>query len=1781
MKARQNNKATVNKTKTSSAGLEEGEQRFISAFENMLEGVQMLGHDWRYLYLNPAAEVHNRRPNQELLGNCYMDMWPGIEDTHIFSVIKHCLEQRIPAQLENCFVYPDGQVGWFNLSIQPIPEGVLILSFEITERIHAEKRAIQMKRLYAALSQVNQTIVRVKDHMELYQSICDVAVKFGEFSVAWIGLLDEVTGEVKPVAANGLDVSARPMPITNIHTSPLSDGLLAQAFHSSHVVTSADVQANEHLQSLHKKFGQYGFHSSAVVPFHLRDSTIGVLTLLSQEIGLFQAIEERHLLEEMGLDISFALDTMETRMERRRAEEALTDREEQYRLLANNMVDFVSTSDLAGNPTYVSSSIERALGYSFAELQSLPREVYMRPESIEEIDRVMLEEIAKELEGGADPNRYRVLEVEYVRRDGSHLICELKSSAMRDGDEYPIGVQTIGRDITERKQAEDSIRLAEQQYRLLFEESPVMVVLTEYDNTNILIAKCNQAFLSTLGYHPDEVLGKSLTDFYSAGSKVKLEQTYLQTIMGAPLSEERELIARDGRIVPVLLRAVPRVNAEGDVMGTQASYVDITERKRADDKLLAQTERLDLATRSAEIGIWDWDVQKNELVWDDRMYALYGIKPGDFGGAYEAWLKGLYEDDRESGNEVTNQALRGEKEYDTEFRVLWPDGSIHWLKAEGQVYWDQDHNPLRMVGINYDITERKQAEREINWLASFPGQNPNPIVEIDSTGAVFYMNPRAHKLFPDLATQGFKHPWLHGLETIMDRLRQGEIQQLQREVQVGDSWYSQPVYYVPDDERLRVYGTDITERMRTEEKLRESERTLKLFVEYAPAAIAMFDRDMKYIAASQRYLVDYRLGEQVVVGRSHYEIFPDVPQRWKEIHRRCMAGAIEKEEEDPFPRADGRLDWVRWEIRPWHEATGEIGGIILFSEVITGRKQAEAALRIENERFQRFVESNIVGIVIANAAGKIITANDYYLNILGVTRQDFENGTVDWRRFTPPEWLPVDEQALHELSERGVCEPYEKEYMRADGRRAPVYIANAMLPGSDQQIAAFVLDISERKQAERALRESGSRIDAIIASAMDAIISIDDEQRILLLNASAEQMFRCSAADMIGQPLERFIPGRFHAAHRTHVEQYGRDGTTNRAMGRMTILSGLRSDGEEFPIEVSISQVTVAGKKVFTAILRDVTARRQAEEKIQRQLDHLNSLRSIDTAISSSFDLPVILDVVLQQVLSQLGVDASAILLINDEMQTVNCAASRGFGSDALQYIQMKLGEGYSSQAILERRTTHILNLMETTGNLASSLLERESFVEYYGTPLIVKGEVKGVLEIYHRSHLWTDVEWLEFLETLAGQAAIAIDNAQMFENLQRSNTQLEQRVTERTLQLNRTNAELEHANRAKDEFLAAMSHELRTPLNSILGLSETLLEQRRDPLTAYQERSLRIVQSSGSHLLELINDILDLSKIEAGKFTHYPDVISISETCRSSLAFVREQAVHKSITITYEQEADVSTMYADPRRLKQILINLLNNAVKFTPERGHVTLQVHADPGQDRIQFSVIDTGIGIALEDLRQLFVPFKQVDSRLTRDYEGTGLGLALVQKLTDLHGGSVDVESEVGKGSRFTINLPLGLDGLAQEEFKEISAERLPDTPAAKSNTRVEEQPGHWIILLAEDNAANVLTIGDYLENYGYQVVVAHDGLEALDKAEQAHPDIILMDIQMPVMDGLESMRRLRANPRFASTPIIALTAIAMPGDRERCLKAGANEYMSKPASLKKLVTSIKQLLRTQG
>ena len=402
----------------------------------------------------------------------------------------------------------------------------------------------------------------------------------------------------------------------------------------------------------------------------------------------------------------------------------------------------------------------------------------------------------------------------------------------------------------------------------------------------------------------------------------------------------------------------------------------------------------------------------------------------------------------------------------------------------------------------------------------------------------------------------------------------------------------------------------------------------------------------------------------------------------------------------------------------------------------------------------------------------------------------------------------------------------------------------------------------------------------------------------------------------------------------------------------------------------------------------------------------------------------------------------------------------------------------------------------------------------------------------------------------------------------------LQERLNRQNIELARINAELRRAHRQKDEFLAGISHEVRTPLSAILGLAELLRTQIVGPLTDDQREMVSRIEENGRHLLAVINDLLDLAKIEAGRFDLAPQMIMAHDLCRAGVRMIRELAIRKNQKIHTNLDPRVEGIYGDERRLRQALINLLSNAVKFTPPEGQIGIDLEGDPDNEVVRISVWDTGIGIAAEDMPRLFQPFSQIDNVYQRDQAGSGLGLVIVARLAELHGGGVTLVSEPGKGSRFTITLPWTrhhqMWRLESLDADETSRSDLDEEPLPQSR-------GNHHILLIDDDERGSAVIGDYLQRCGYRVTHVVSGEEGLALARHEPPDIVIVDLRLRSLDGLDVIRRLRTDVAASTLPIIALTALAMPGDRERSLEAGADVYLSKPVRLRRLAEEIAALL----
>ncbi|WP_310419520.1 GAF domain-containing protein [Chamaesiphon sp. OTE_8_metabat_110] len=985
----------------------------------------------------------------------------------------------------------------------------------------------------------------------------------------------------------------------------------------------------------------------------------------------------------------------------------------------------------------------------------------------------------------------------------------------------------------------------------------------------------------------------------------------------------------DGSAIWVETNKVPLRNRQGKTLGVLGTYQDITERKQSQTQLHQISERLSLSLKSGAIGCWEWDIAKDCLIWDERMYELYGrtrtCPSAECPEAYATWLASVHPDDRADTEDKLAQALLGQAEYDTEYRVIHPDGSIHFIKAYGVVQRDDRGQPYSTIGINFDISAAKREEAN-------------------------------HR-----------------------QTEQTIRQQAEREFVLRE----------------------ITQRIR---------KSLDL-----PTVFATAVREIRQVIETDRvgifkFYLDSDFDEGEFVAESVGNGFESI--LGARIHDPGFGNQLARYYQK------GRINIV---------------------EDIHAAELLDSEVRVLNQ-FQ--VRANLVVPLF--------------------------QGTELWGLL-----------CIHHCAAPRCWQEVEINLIEHIAEQIGIAIQQATLYAKVQS------ELAIRWQAEEAiaLQLRQQRTLGAIAHQIRNSLKIED-----ILATATAQVRELMMVDRV--TIFRVLPNlSIRAVEEVVMPDY---------------LSLVATNWERAPF---------------------------SKEELEFYL--LGQPRPI--------------------------VD------INDDLWSLQIHQSVGMNE-----VKSKI--------------------------VAPILLRTDNRTQRPRHPRQPQVRLWGLISVHAcaTQRHWQDAE-AQLLQQIADQLAIAIQQAILFEQLQQELTERQQAETQlrqSNHQLAVSNQELARATRLKDEFLASMSHELRTPLNAILGMSEGLQDEAFGTLNDRQQKSLATISKSGTHLLALINDILDLSKIEANKFQLEIAEVSIATLCQNSLILVKELAHKKQIRLTTQLPESLKhiKIQVDDRRCRQVLINLLSNAVKFTPAGGSITLDVRltergltppaidpTTPSPWQIVFSIIDTGIGIAPENIPKLFQSFVQIDSSLSRQYAGTGLGLALVKRIVEMHGGTVSVQSQVDRGSCFTVSLPFhpsaetAVPPAVPPLVYPLTTEPAPLAPPAVTLKAS--------ILVVEDNDANMETMTGYLESRGYRPIEASTGRMAIEIAQSQHPDVILMDIQMPDLDGYATIGQLRQIPECAKLPIVALTALAMPLDRQKCLDAGADRYMTKPVKLSQLVATIEQLIHS--
>ncbi|HYU20315.1 MAG TPA: response regulator, partial [Chloroflexota bacterium] len=564
-------------------------------------------------------------------------------------------------------------------------------------------------------------------------------------------------------------------------------------------------------------------------------------------------------------------------------------------------------------------------------------------------------------------------------------------------------------------------------------------------------------------------------------------------------------------------------------------------------------------------------------------------------------------------------------------------------------------------------------------------------------------------------------------------------------------------------------------------------------------------------------------------------------------------------------------------------------------------------------------------------------------------------------------------------------------------------------------------------------------------------------------------------------------------------------------------------------------------------------------QELERSVAELKALGEVGQAVSSSLDLQTVLTSIVSQADRLSGTDGAVIYEYDESVGQFRLRAAHKFDDQMLQVLRttsLRIGEGAVGRAAAARKPVEIPDTLAegAYGGPLRAVVEQSGHRALLAVPLLRKDRVLGGLVVARKSPGEFPPAVVELMQTFASQSALAIQNARLFQEIEEKSR------------------ELQVASQHKSDFLANMSHELRTPLNAIIGYSEMLQEEAEELGHDAFIPDLEKINAAGKHLLGLINDILDLSKIEAGRMDLYLESFAVADLVRDAVAIVQPLVEQNANTLRVNCPDDIGSIRADLTKVHQALFNLLSNACKFT-DHGTISLAVGREPadGADWVSFAVADTGIGMSPEQMSRLFEAFSQADTSTTRKYGGTGLGLAISRHFCQLMGGDISVESEVGKGSTFTVRIPA--EAVDSRGSTPAVVGPHPPSPLSQDWERGSGGEGRGPRLLAIDDDATARDLLQrLLTSEGFDVVTAASGEEGLRLAKELRPAAITLDVLMPGMDGWAVLAALKADPDLAEIPVIMLTIL---DNKEIGYALGAADYVTKPIERKRLAAVLKK------
>lgn len=943
------------------------------------------------------------------------------------------------------------------------------------------------------------------------------------------------------------------------------------------------------------------------------------------------------------------------------------------------------------------------------------------------------------------------------------------------------------------------------------------------------------------------------------------------------------------------------------------------------------------------------------------------------------------------------------------------------------------------------------------------------------------------------------------------------------------------------------------ELKRSHEQATELADHLQLLINHAPIRMAMLDRDLRYLWVSQRWLQDFGFEKRQVIGRTVGELFPGLPSRWKDVLARGLQGIVEKRDEDTIECPDGRLDWIRWEIRPWRAPKGEIGGVVVLSENITERKLAQDKLRslyadLEKRVYERTKELELQSTVVRNMAegvclikaadGAIVYANPKFAQIFGygpgelegrhvsILNADDENGYAQ----------EVAKTLASQIMSEG-AHTYEIHNARKDG--TPFWSqATASVfdhPEFGKILVTVQQDITERKNQETAIRRSEQRYRDVFELAADGIFEADLSCRYVDVNPAGCELLGYRKDEIVGQSIFKFLPKEDHQ----RLEKAFRTHATGTSIVRAEWFM-LRKDGSLIPIEICAK--TLQGDRVI-AIMRDMTEHKRRED----QESFLSQTTSI---LSETMDYEERIQRTADAVVPKIA-DVCVVQIVEDGLLHFKAAAARD--RKMLDLILHASTHGicsrgpYGTLAAIENIDSILINdlpkELRENPHLDPGFKELASHLNlnsYLLMPLKTRGKTVGTIALGMVSGRKFTSEDLAFSELVATRCAAFVESARLYLKAQQ-------------------------AIAARESVLSIVSHDLRNPVAAIDLAAQLLLDHdlQRQEISSIAWR----LRNSAVVMQRLISDLLDFGKIQAGAFSIEKGRVTVTEILALSLESLADKAREKQVLLQAEVKSDLPDLFCDKSRVVQVLWNLVGNAIKFSPRNATVSLS--ASVQGPCLKFSILDHGPGISPEDLPRVFDRFWQSKQSVTK---GTGLGLSIAKGIVEAHGGNIHAESTLGLGSRFEFTVPIYCKQTAHDGQK--NAQHEAPSPAA-----VPAPLDGFHILAVDDSEDNLALLHTVLENAGARVTTAQSAAEALRAIATDRPHAMITDIEMPGGDGYELLKKVHQleNEMKFHLPVAAFTGHSTQEDRRKLDEAGFTACVTKPISAKTLIDSITGLL----